>query len=104
SEQALLQVLAESVVDGQRDDERCHARSHSDDGDGCDHADDSLPPLGAEIAGGDEEFKGHLSIVLVCHPDPERSRSGRIPISLKIARTANSIFLEYSNRRNSLPI
>jgi hypothetical protein len=42
AQQAVLQVLAKAVVDGQRDDERGHAGRHSDDGDDGDDADDGL--------------------------------------------------------------
>ena len=59
SEKAGLQVLAKSVVDGEGDDEGSDPGGDSEDGDGGDDADESLPALGAEIAGCDEEFKAH---------------------------------------------
>ncbi len=59
SDEALLQVLAKAVVDGQRDDERSHARRYSDNRDAGDDADESLAALGAQVAGRDEEFKAH---------------------------------------------
>ena len=59
TQQSLLKVLAESVVDGQRHNERRHARRHSQDGDRGDHPDKSLAPLGAQVSGRDEKFKSH---------------------------------------------
>ena len=59
SDEALLQVLAKAVVDGQRDDERSHARGYSDDRNAGDDADERLAALGAQVAGRDEEFKAH---------------------------------------------
>ncbi len=59
AQQAVLQVLAKSVVDGQRDDERSHARGHSDDGDDGDDADDGLAPFGSQITRRYEEFELH---------------------------------------------
>ena len=61
AEQAVLQVLAEAVVDGEGDDERGDAGRHSDDGDDGDDADDGLPPFGAQITRRYEEFKLHAA-------------------------------------------
>ncbi len=58
-DEALLQVLAKAVVDGESDDERSHARGYSDDRNAGDDADESLAALGAQVAGRDEEFKAH---------------------------------------------
>ena len=59
AQQPVLQVLAEAVVDGQRDDERGHACSYSDDGDDGDDADDGLAPFGSQITRCYEELKLH---------------------------------------------
>ena len=59
AEQAVLQVLAKAVVDGQRDDERGDAGRDSDDRDDGDDADDGLAAFGPEIARGNEEFELH---------------------------------------------
>ena len=59
TDEALLQVAAHSVGDGQRNDERGHARSHAYDGDGGDNADHGLSPLGPQIPRRNEEFKSH---------------------------------------------
>ena len=61
AEEALLKVLAKSIVDGEGDDKRSHAGSDADDGDGGDDTDDSLPSFGTEIARGDEEFELHAN-------------------------------------------
>ena len=59
AEQPRLQVLAESVIDGQRDDERSDARSYSQHGNSGDDADKRLAAFGAQITGCDEEFEAH---------------------------------------------
>ena len=59
ADEALLQVLTKAIVDGERHDERSHARGYSDDRDAGDDADKRLSALGAEVAGRDEEFKAH---------------------------------------------
>ena len=59
AEQAVLQVAAHAVGDGQREDERGDACGHACDGDAGDNADHGLAALGAQIAGGDEEFEAH---------------------------------------------
>jgi hypothetical protein len=59
TEKALLKILTESVVDGQRDDERCDTGGDSNDGDGGDDADDSLAAFGSKISCGDEKFEAH---------------------------------------------
>ena len=67
TQQPILQVLAESVVDGQRDHERSYSRSYSRDRDAGDDANHGLAPFGAEVAGGDEEFKAHGKAVSCQH-------------------------------------
>src|SRR5579863_6766517 len=59
TEKTLLQILTESVVDGEGDDERSHSGGDSDDGDTGDDPDECLTALGAEIAGRDKEFESH---------------------------------------------
>ena len=59
SDEAILQILAKAVVDGECDDERSDARGYSDNRDAGDDADEGLPALGAQVAGRDEEFKAH---------------------------------------------
>lgn len=60
AEQAGLEVLGESVVDGKSDDERCDTGGDSRNGDSGDYADDGLTAFGAEVTGRDEEFKTQL--------------------------------------------
>ncbi len=52
-----MEVLAESVVDGKRNDEGRDTGRDSGDGDARNYANDGLAPLGTEIAGRDEEFE-----------------------------------------------
>jgi hypothetical protein len=59
SNEALLQVLAKSIVDGEGDDERGDAGGDSEDGDAGDDADESLASFGTQVAGRYEEFKAH---------------------------------------------
>jgi hypothetical protein len=59
AEQPLLQVLPKSIVDSEGDHERSHAGGNSSDGDCGDNANESLAPLGAEIAAGDKQFEAH---------------------------------------------
>ena len=59
AQQAVLQVLTESVVDGKSDYQRCHSGGDSGNGDPGNDANDSLAALGAQITGGDEEFEAH---------------------------------------------
>jgi hypothetical protein len=61
TEQTVLQVLAEAVVDGQSDDEGGYSGGHTQDRNAGDDADDSLAALGAQVAGRDEEFEFHSS-------------------------------------------
>src|SRR5205823_9430040 len=60
AEQALLQVLAESVVNGERDDERGHAGSDAQDRNNGDDANDRLPSFCAQITRSDEEFEAQV--------------------------------------------
>ncbi len=64
AKEALLEVLAESVVDGESDDERGDAGSDADDRDAGDDPDESLAALGAEVTGCDEEFEAHEGTLL----------------------------------------
>ena len=73
AEEAFLQVLAESIVDGQGDDERGDSGGDADDGDRSDDSDDRLAALGAKIAGGDEELEAHQGIIEAA----ERGAGGR---------------------------
>jgi hypothetical protein len=59
ADEAVLQIAAHTVGDGQGDDEGGYAGGYSDDGDDGDEADDCLAASGAEIAGGNEEFEAH---------------------------------------------
>ena len=59
AQQPVLQVLAESVVDGERDDQRRHSGGDSGDGNAGDDANDRLAAFGAQVAGRDEEFEAH---------------------------------------------
>ena len=59
SDEAILQILAKSVVDGQCDDERGYAGGYSGNRDAGDDADEGLAALGAQVAGRDEEFEAH---------------------------------------------
>src|SRR5215471_9989040 len=64
SKQPLLQILAESVVDGESDHERRNTGRNTGNGDSGDDADKRLPALGAEVAGGDEEFEAHEELAV----------------------------------------
>ncbi len=57
SEEAGLEVLGKSVVDGKRNDEGRDTGRDSGDGDAGNHANNGLSALGAEITGRDEEFE-----------------------------------------------
>ncbi len=59
AQQPVLKVLAESVIDGQRDDERGHACRDSYDRDDGDDANDGLAAFGPEIPRGNKEFELH---------------------------------------------
>jgi len=59
TKQAGLQVLAKTVVDGERDDERSDSGGDASDGDGGDEADDGLPSFCAKVTSGDEELEAH---------------------------------------------
>ena len=54
AEQTLLQVLAEAVVDGERDNEGGDSRGHSQYGNCGDHTDEGLTAFGAQVTGGYE--------------------------------------------------
>src|SRR5579863_708663 len=57
AEQAVLEILAKSIVDGESDDKRGDSGSHSGDGDASDYANDGLAPFGAQISGRNKKFK-----------------------------------------------
>jgi hypothetical protein len=59
SEQTILEVLAKTVVDCERNHERSDSRSDADNGYRSYHSDDRLPALGPEISRGDEELECH---------------------------------------------
>jgi len=59
ADETLLQVLAETVVDGEGDDEGGDAGGDADHGDRGDDADEGLAAFGAQVASGDEEFEAH---------------------------------------------
>lgn len=58
-EQAILQVLAKAIGDGESNDERRDTGRHSDYGDRCDNAYNRLATFGAQVARGNEELEGH---------------------------------------------
>src|SRR5437773_4695621 len=58
-----MQILAKTIIDSERDNQRGHSRCDPSNGDSCDDADHSLPSLGAEIASSDEEFEFHPEIL-----------------------------------------
>ncbi len=59
TQQPVLQVLTESIVDGKGNDERSDSGGNSSDRYARDHADDSLAAFGTEVASRDEEFEAH---------------------------------------------
>ena len=62
AQQPVLQILAESVVHGQRDHQRRHTSRNSGDREPRNHADDGLLALSAKVAGRDEEFESHGAV------------------------------------------
>src|SRR5882724_1349672 len=62
AQQAVLQVLAEAVIDRESDDEGRHTGGHAKNGNDRHQTDDGLAALGAEVASGDEEFETHKGI------------------------------------------
>ncbi len=63
-DETILQVAAHAVGDGESDDKRGNSGGDSGDGDGGDHADDGLPPLGFEVTRRHIELKSHLAFFL----------------------------------------
>src|ERR1700680_1210580 len=59
TQQTLLQVLANPVVDGQRHNQRSYTRRHPRNRDARDNADKGLAPLGTQVSASDKEFKAH---------------------------------------------
>ena len=59
AQQTCLQVAPHAVGDGQRENERRHARRDAEHGDAGDQPNDGLPALGTQVAQGDERFKSH---------------------------------------------
>ena len=62
AQETILQILAESVVDREGDDQRCDSRSNPGDGNAGNDADESLPSFRAKVAGCDKEFKSHPEV------------------------------------------
>jgi hypothetical protein len=58
-EEPRLQVLSKAVIDGQRYDQRSHARRYPQDGDARDDSNECLAAFGAKVSGCDEEFEAH---------------------------------------------
>ena len=54
AEQPLLQVLPETVVNGERNNQRSDTGRDSDDGNARDDPDKRLAPLGPQVSGCDE--------------------------------------------------
>jgi hypothetical protein len=54
-----LQVLAESIVDGERNHERSDSGGNSGDRNPRDYANDGLLALGAKISGCNKKFEAH---------------------------------------------
>src|SRR5947209_15182838 len=63
AEQTVLEVLAETVVDGQRNNERSHARSHADDRNNGNYADYGLAAFGPKVTRGNKKFEPQME----CH-------------------------------------
>ncbi len=61
SDEALLQILAKAVVDGEGDDERGYAGGDPNDRNAGDDADEGLPSFCSQVSGCDEEFEAHGS-------------------------------------------
>src|SRR5581483_104039 len=59
SQQTLLQVLAEAVIDRKSDYQGGNARGDSGNGNPRNDANESLASLGTEVSRGDEEFETH---------------------------------------------
>ena len=57
AQQAILKVLPETIVDGQRDNERCYSRSHADHGNDGDDTYNRLAALGAKITDSHKELE-----------------------------------------------
>src|SRR5437763_8447023 len=55
-------MRATTSMDSERENQRGHSRCDPSNGDSCDDADNSPPPLGAEIASSDEEFESHPEV------------------------------------------
>src|SRR5271165_2371123 len=62
SDEALLQVLAKSIVNGEGDDERGDTGGDSEDGDAGDDADEGLTSLRTQISSCDKQLKPHLGV------------------------------------------
>ena len=56
-EQAVFELLAEAVIDGQSHHQRAHARRHAQHGDHRDDGNHSLLALGPKVAESDEQFE-----------------------------------------------
>ncbi len=62
AQQLVLQVVPHAVGDGQRNDQRRHARGHAGDGDGGDHSHHGLTPLRPEVSRREKEFESHHNL------------------------------------------
>ena len=59
TEKTILQILAESIIDGKSNDQRRNSGGDSSDRNAGNHANHGLPPLGAQIASSNKKFEGH---------------------------------------------
>src|SRR5207245_3746567 len=60
--QTVLQILAKTIVDSERNNQRGHSRCNPSNGDTSDDADNGLSALGTKIARGNKEFESHPQI------------------------------------------
>src|SRR6266536_2484233 len=103
AQKALLKILAESIVDGQGDDEGGYARGDSGDGDSGDDADESLAALGSQISSGYEEFEAHEEQPSAISRQPQRIIAGASG-KLAAGRQARCGGRLGRNRRIALPV
>ncbi len=87
ADEAVLEIAAHAVGDGERDNERGHARSDAEDRDSRNEADDRLAAASAEIAESDEEFEAHAaSMVAAREGDSSGGASGREEASIGVTQ------------------
>jgi hypothetical protein len=65
AEEAVLNVAAHAIGDGEGDDEGGDSGGDASDGDGGNDTDHGLTAFGAEVAGGEEELEAHRGQLLV---------------------------------------